>query len=946
MTTGPLSPEDFDQFFRELNHPHDPFPWQSMLAREVCDSGWPKSLDLPTAAGKTAVLDIAVFHLALEATQGAARRAPLRIAFVVDRRLIVDQAETRATQIAAKLRDAAPGTIMGMVAERLRLLAGGSNPALCVAKLRGGIPLETDWARTPVQPTILLSTVDQVGSRILFRGYGVSDSMKPVHAGLLGSDCLIFLDEAHLSEPFRQTLEWIDFYRKEPWSEARSGPWNAVNLSATPGQPGNSFQLCSKDLEHPVLKARIEASKPAQLIEIDHGDAAKTYADQARRLRDEHETRKKVLIVVNRVDLARQVFNQFSNEEGRILLIGRARDADRERVAELLLARLDRESDPNPAVVVSTQCIEAGADVDFDVLVTQLAPLDSLKQRFGRLNRRGREVSAAAAILATKDDRKPKRLDPVYGSRSQTTWELLMGIASTGGKMKVVDFGISAIDSALRGKDEMVQKASTEKADAPVVPPAYIDLWAMTSPLPAVDPEVALFLHGPERASADVEVVWRADVKLEWGGDFLRELIATVPPQRREVLSMPIWKVQAWLAQNKEIASHVSDMEGETEPDPVPAGSQVFRWSGEDNERTGIVEANKLRPGDLIVVPASFGGCDRWGWSPGSGPVQDVVDPERFGRLTVRFHRGYLPSPESDATWNYIQQKIESCEEDAEALAESLREWAELPGRWKEPLQAMRPSTARLLMSYPDGGVILSGKPERAELPSKLKLACSTETDSTGSLTESGHSLKNHTAGVLEKTSSFVKAAGLNQHTAQSIQLAAELHDLGKGDRRFQAYLYGSAPGARVLAKSKRGWLGPARERQIRAASNLPGRWRHEALSVRLALQDPRLADDSKLPIDRELVLWLIGTHHGYGRPFFPHDDPADDVTRHVCDEDGEPVNLAVQPGPQRADFDWCGSDWASLFEVLRRRYGAWELARLEAILRLADHRASEEENE
>jgi CRISPR-associated endonuclease/helicase Cas3 len=49
-------------------------------------------LDLPTGSGKTAAIDIAIFHLALEAGRGEERHPPVRIAFVVDRRLVVDDA--------------------------------------------------------------------------------------------------------------------------------------------------------------------------------------------------------------------------------------------------------------------------------------------------------------------------------------------------------------------------------------------------------------------------------------------------------------------------------------------------------------------------------------------------------------------------------------------------------------------------------------------------------------------------------------------------------------------------------------------------------------------------------------------------------------------------------------------------------------------------------------
>src|ERR1035441_3111353 len=192
-----LTPTDFGAFFTHL-WGYRPFPWQQRLAERVCGFGWPSCLDLPTASGKTACLDVAVFAMAVK------QRGPRRVFFVVDRRVVVDAAFERMQEIAWKLHEAEEG-VLKTVGDRLRSLAH-SNCPLDTYELRGGIYRDDSWVRSPLQTTLVASTVDQVGSRLLFRGYGVWDKVLPIHAGLVANDSLIILDEAHCSRPFSETL--------------------------------------------------------------------------------------------------------------------------------------------------------------------------------------------------------------------------------------------------------------------------------------------------------------------------------------------------------------------------------------------------------------------------------------------------------------------------------------------------------------------------------------------------------------------------------------------------------------------------------------------------------------------------------------------------------------------------------------------------------------------
>lgn len=1014
-----LTIDDFEEFFYGVND-HSPFPWQKLLAEQVAkQSRWPGVLDLPTGFGKTAALDVAVFHLAMEADRGAERRAPLRIAFVVDRRLVVDDSFKRAGRITLRLKSAQPETVIWRVAERLRSLAGAGNPPLLARRLRGGLPREDDWARTPSQPTILCSTVDQVGSRLLFRGYGISDSMKPVHAGLMGTDCLILLDEAHLSEPFRQTLGWVEGYRSERWREKKyAAPWGATLLTATAGsEAGSRFCATEADYADPILKPRWEAKKPASLVDLSkrkrsgkkeaETDDQETSAfrekqrvdevsnhalDALKHLRKQNPSSKPAIaVVVNRVARARAVFDRLKGILRECtngdpipeltLLIGPARPIDRNnRAVELDPIRTGAVRNlAKPLVLVATQCIEAGVDIDLDGIVTEAAPVDSLRQRFGRLNRAGREFVPYGAIVGHPKDDKD---DPIYGKAIVETWKYLERVGkTTGGKKSEVqaNFGLKAFAEKAREHPPCMEMLAS-KLNAPVLLPAYLDLLAQTAPIPNADPEVSLYLHGPNRSADAVTVVWREDA--EPGADTdTRTLLLLVPPRSAEAIELPVWTVRRWLTRTGPISSDFSelaDVPGPISDEPERCGGRkAFRWRGDD-EKSRWIEPNAIRPGDTIVVPASYGGADQYGWNPHlEESVIDVAEkaaePFEGRRLAVRVAPQLF---DNDAARNRLSEIVSGARssrwrELRDALLGIVR--AERERLEYGPARPSKASAARIERLDAVAGALERFEPRQGKVQlytgvygtdgdgsplgivfvapfgikaktqsDDLDSSSTTEDDLAGSLPGYAQPLEEHSKAVEQKAGQFAEQAGLPRHRVDDLKVAAYLHDAGKADRRFQTWLaYGDPLGpdpeklSKILAKS-----GRQLPRDARKHSGLPKKWRHEAFSVRLAPYTSRFEDAD----DKDLVLWLIGTHHGQGRPFFPHADPADaEMRTDLPAVLGIPQTLPSGVGPQSLAFDRDRLDWPSLYERLKTRYGVWELARMEAVLRLADHRASDE---
>lgn len=952
----------FPAFF-EAMWGYDPFPWQSMLAERVAGGMWPQVLDLPTATGKTACIDIAIYALACQAEKPVGERtAPRRSWFVVDRRIVVDQAHERAEAIARKLSEATQGPLKE-IADRLRLVGGTERP-LAVARLRAGFLQDDGWARLPSQPAVITSTVDQVGSRLLFRSYGRSQLLAPIFAGLAAHDSLVLLDEAHCSVPLLQTLRMIETYRGPNWAESPlATPFAFAILSATPPADVSAEELFpgaerERALDHTKLRRRLEASKPAELLRLkekrDRKDDPLVTDAVARALSFARSDRRRTAVIVNRVQTAESIARALRQEIGEeahvVLLTGRMRSFERDRLVERWQPYLkaDTPDEPErPIILVSTQCIEVGADFSFDALVTEIASLDALRQRVGRLNRMGLPGTFPAVVAGRDKQVESDEADPIYGHALRETWRLLEDEATVDGTGKqqrvLIDLGFNALDTLLE-KVEDLSPYLAPTADAPILLPAHLDLLCQTAPRPRPEPDVQLFLHGKDRGAPDVGVVWRSDLLPTHVENWV-ETVALCPPSSGEVLTVPLSRLRVWLA-----SRDAQDADGDVEGIPSTDGGGVgtirpaLLWRGRDRSRV-VRGARDIVPNDLVVLPAEYGigGLGQSCTAEAMGQEElDLWEPARSvtaKRPALRLHRAVLAawtdcSPLSDLV--RLAEQPERERGDVDDAIGAVLEYEPAteqdpppPPRWLLDLLG-RVRSGRM-EDHPAGGMVLFARQAKTG-PQEPDLFA--DDDDLTSAAGREISLSAHTASVEQAVGKLVDRC-LPDEFGDLLRVAARWHDVGKLDERFQVLLRQGdelAPSGEPLAKSASIPASPARRRAIREASRLPSDFRHEMLSAQLAERYADLVDDDAAA----LVLHLIASHHGHARPFAPISFDADpvDLTGLV---EGTPIELSGQERlnlPPAHSFD---SGLPERFWRLTRRFGWWGVAYLEAILRLGD---------
>ncbi|HLK62189.1 MAG TPA: type I-U CRISPR-associated helicase/endonuclease Cas3 [Bryobacteraceae bacterium] len=859
----------FRKSYRALTGKTEPFPWQEELFVRFCRQDIPKDVVLPTGCGKTSAMVSWLLALAWQSRGGAESvTLPRRLLWVVNRRVVVDQATDEAVGLKERLNNR---SLIDLEAVRLglgELCAEGIDDLLSVSTLRGQYADNGEWRDYPERPAIVVGTVDMIGSRLLFSGYGRGFRARPLHAGFIGQDSLLVHDEAHLEPAFQCLIQAVEA-EQQRCGESRQ--FRTIALTATSRTAAaNPFVLSEADRSHAEIRRRIEASKGIGLHTVDtEKKLAAAIYELALGFKDSGQA---ILIFLRKVEDVLDVKGKLEKQGLRVYpLTGTMRGLERDQMAKnnRIFARFARDKGVEPqegtVYLVCTSAGEVGVNLSADHLICDLVPFDSMTQRFGRVNRFGGgearieivPVIAEAGQATAKGS--PGELE--YNRRRELTLALLERLPPR------PDGRYDASPLALEG-------LPAEERIAAFTPPPTIlptsgilfDAWALTSvrgPMPG-RPPVADWLHGiTEWEPPQTFVAWREEVE-RITTDLARkndpeDLLEDYPLEPHELLRDNSRRVLEHLQKIAErspgLAAWLIDSAGN-----VKAGNLAELVSPDQPKRN-------LDLGDCtVLLPPSAGGLTTDGMLDGSAAFSetrgdyDVADLwlDESGRAKRQRRLNQEEAPEGMRLVRVIELGSGSEEEEDEPAGEI---W-----RWYERTAGS----------------------ERARREQDWEV---------------------HTEWAERIAGDLVAKLGLPDPEASAIVFAAKWHDLGKRRELWQRSIGNDRYRERTLAKS-----GPR-------AKCFPCGYRHELGSM---IDVSRMSEFLRLTAEmQDLVLHVIGAHHGRARPHFPADEVFD-------------------PECGSGTTDGVGRETPRRFARLQRKYGRWGLAYLESLVRAADALASQ----
>jgi CRISPR-associated endonuclease/helicase Cas3 len=899
--------EQFRQFFRAATG-FPPYAWQIKAAVE----GLPQILPIPTGLGKTEGSTLAW------AWRRFARKddEPLHLVYCLPMRSLVRQTVERLRDCFSALK-----SWNGAIDIPIFQLIGGD--------------VEEGWDALPDRPWVLVGTQDMLLSRALNRGYGMSRFDWPVHFGLLNQDCHWIVDEVQLMGPGLWTTAQLDWMRRHRFPGVK--PCRTTWMSATLG--GQFLQTTDRkrdgcDAVEPfdaglesdsneAFKLLRAAWRRTTLHQPATGARAKPRAEQiASEAKSAHASGTLTLIVCNTVKTAQDIFQKLGADSApKILLTSRFRAGDRteyERTLQIFekrrkMSQSGRVGGDDPGLIcVSTQVIEAGLDISAHRLWTEHAPWPSLVQRLGRLNRDGKDNEARAVVwkLASEEKRKHEGEDWIgpYRKAALVQASSLLEVFAPLSEQR------SASEALANLQEQMPNKLAEALAIPPEPCPRALDVHGLFSTEPDVlggFTDVSRFVRNAD-PDADITVFWR-----DWPGH---------APPRGDALDGPP------LDPNVETCAVAQwRLQGLMKSDKTPA------WFWNDRaERWHRMAPSDLKPGMTVMLRGDVGGYDRsLGWTENKSHRLSDLPPPGSGRALRddwRAEAGY---------WSSLRSHL------ADARCEAEQTCGELA--LQDPIRKAVIEASGLHdlgKAHPDWrGAIPKGGPLEQELLAKFPKVLRVE--------------------VLSRNAASVRAA-VQPRLVGATTLPDEVAAGGENIRLRWAL---ERPLDRKTLE------------EIRALPNV--RWaahkafrpglRHEAASA-LAMWR-RYKDSEEMPPYPALAVYLAAAHHGKVRT----------VLRAISGEGGDVFGVSRPPEALQfdgqdwpmdfsialdgADGDWTdngfalnGPGWTALVADLLgpwrgeadgawtgavpkdepRALGPFALAWLEALVRVADWRASE----
>lgn len=907
----------FERTFRELTG-FEPFGWQSRLFELIvrADFSSCSTCRLPTGLGKTSLLTIWLIALAKNPSV-----VPRRLVYVVNRRTVVDQT----TFEAERLRDSLPSS--PKVEQALRDLCSVVDEddamfrPLAISTLRGQHADNRQWASDPCRPAIVAGTVDMIGSRLLFDGYRCGFKSKPMQAGFLGTDTLLIHDEAHLEPAFQLLCERIQeeqssgrFPEYQPTRQLKVVALSATTRGAEENKGGEvqsePFILTPKDLSEPAVLKRFTARKwiafheVAKEIEI---------ADKLVDLASKHEdSGKAILVFVRKIADLKKVVQQLAKGRDKTLpanvtqLAGPMRGLERERLAtkdpvfQRFLPKASRNNNVDvidgTVYLVSTSAGEVGVNMSADRLISDLTSFESFAQRLGRVNRFGEgdaevELIAANSIIE-KDD---ESLKPFELSMKRT-WSVLK-------QLPVGDNG--RMDGSSEALSELPTKLVAEAFSPPPkilpVDECLFDAWSLTTlSMPMIKheipgrPAIEDWLHGvSENDPPQSQIAWRREVSE------LTEAVLSNQTRRVDLTRV----LEAYPLKPHELlqdrTSRIFDglkslvMNFAKHADDGSSNDDLSVWI---IDKKGAVTQESLRE---IANPEAKANDRKRLESELAFKIivlsEGLGGLDQFGMFTGKFdsmvHHDVADECFTEDNHQLrLRYRSDNITDETQQTQRSMRE-----------VLRVRKGTVDETDEDP---VELVWCVRRRDLDDESLSIVANEKQLLGS----------HLASAEVYAKQFVKKLELNSSEGGAVILAAKYHDLGK---RRELWQRGIGNDAYVTGDLNSTW---AKSGTFQPPINRYYRHEFGSLSDVLEMSDFKQLNESS----RELVLHLIAAHHGRSRPHFPLDESFD---------------------PERDELtaEVISTQCPIRFGRLQRRYGRWQLAWLESLVRAADYLASQQ---